>query len=128
MLKSTRIKLHAAATLFASRDGCSAQDISDILKIPRNSVYHLAKMPEWHLALDALHYEGERKFKTKRTRDPQRDSGELVAQAHALYITERRDGQKHSRAVNTVLEALNIKDRKTLNAWAKRYNWEADIS
>lgn len=133
MLKSSLIKLHAAAAIFASRNGCSAQEIADILGMPRNSIYHLAKQPEWEQALDDLHYIGGRKFTgEKRGRDPKRDTGYFVAQGKNIYLTQRRKGQKHSRAVNAVLAhfrkvSIPIKDRRTINAWTKRYNWEDDI-
>lgn len=124
MLKSSLIKLHAAAAIFASRNGCSAQEIADILGMTRNSVYHLAKQEEWHTALDDLHYTGDRQFTAEKRREPKRDTGELVEQAKDFYLTARRAGLKHSRAVNEVLEHLPIKDRRTINAWAKRYDWE----
>ena len=130
MLKSSLIKLHAAATLFATRDGCSAQEIADILKMPRNSVYHLANMPEWHEALDDLHYEGDRSFTgEKRGRDTLRDASATVERAKEIYLEQRRERKKHSRAVNAVLEQLPlmVKDRRTINSWAKRFNWEDDI-
>ena len=128
MLKSSLIKLHAAATIFASRNGCSAQEISDILKIPRNTVYHLARMEEWEQALDDLHYTGDRSFDTqKRGRDTLRESSDTIDAAKDIYIEARRDGMKHSRAVNAVLDALPVKDRRTVNAWAKRFDWETAV-
>ena len=128
MLKSSLIKLHAAAAIFASRNGCSAQEIADILGMPRNSIYHLAKQPEWEQALDDLHYIGGRKFTgEKRGRDALRDASAMVDRAKEIYLTERRAGQKHSRAVNEVLEQLPVKDRRTINGWAKRFDWEDEI-
>ena len=128
MLKSSLIKLHAAAAIFASRNGCSAQEIANILRMPRNSIYHLAKQPEWEQALDDLHYIGGRRFTSeKRGRDTLRDAPAMVDKAKEIYLEERRDGKKHSRAVNEVLEQLPIKDRRTINSWAKRFNWEDDI-
>ena len=123
MLKSSLIKLHAAATIFTSRGGCAAKMIAEILRIPLNSVYHFAKMPEWDDALDTLGYEGDRQFSVERTRDPQRDSGELVAQARALYITHRRRGDTHKKAVTAASTTLAI-DRRRINQWHSRYNWE----
>ena len=134
MLKSTLIKLHAAATIFAQRGGCSAQDISEILDIPVSSVYHLAKQPEWDEALDTLNYTGDRQFQRKRTRDALRDTGELVAQTRGLYLKQRWDGLTHKKAVTAVVSELGAASetekanlRRRINDWADRYNWEKHL-
>lgn len=129
MRETTRKRLHAAARLFATRSECSAQDLADRLKIPRNSVYYYARQPEWHKALDELGYTGDpRKFKVKATREPQRDRSDLVRKARRIYRRNRRAGKVHSKAVNAVLKNVpEIKDRRTINAWAKRYGWEANL-
>lgn len=127
MLKSTLIKLHAAAAIFAERGGCSAKEIADILNVPVNSVYHYAKFPEWEQALDTLAYTGNRAFTKKTTRDVQKESGELVAKARGLYIAERRtNGLNHKQAVSVVCETLPLK-RRRVNDWAKRFNWEQSL-
>lgn len=127
MLKSTLIKLHAAAAIFAARNGCSAQEITDILNVPLNSVYHYAKQPEWQETLNTLQYTGDRRFTRKATRDIQRDTGELVAQARALYTKARRDGSNHKKAVTAVVNDLGLK-RRRVNEWAEKYNWEKELS
>ena len=126
MLKSTLIKLHAAAAIFASRDGCSAQEIADILNVPLNSVYHYAKQPEWEETLDTLGYTGDRRFTRKATRDIQRDTGELVAQSRAIYTKAQRDGFNHKKAVTAVVNELGLK-RRRINEWAEKYDWEATL-
>lgn len=126
MLKSTLIKLHAAAVIFVSRDGCSAQEIADILNLPLNSVYHYAKQPEWQETLDTLQYTGDRQFTRKTTRDPQKDSGELVAQARGLYLVSRRDGDNHKKAVTAVVNQLGLK-RRRVNEWAEKFDWKATL-
>ena len=126
MLKSTLIKLHAAAAIFASRDGCSAQEIADILNVPLNSVYHYAKQPEWDETLDTLGYTGDRQFTRKATRDIQKESGGLVAQARGLYTKARRDGFNHKKAVTAVVNELGLK-RRRINEWAEKYDWEATL-
>ena len=123
MLKSTRIKLHAAAVIFASRNGCSAQEIADTLKLPVKAIYRYTKEPEWENALNTLQYAGDRQFPRKTTRDPLKDSGELVAEARALYTLQRRDGRTHKKAVTAVVEVLGLK-RRRINEWAERYNWQ----
>ena len=122
MLKSTLIKLHAAATIFAQRDGCSAKEIAETLDMPLNSVYHLAKHPEWDTALDTLQYAGDRAFKSEKRRDALRDAGDLVARARGLYLTQRSDSRTHKQAVSVVCETLNLK-RRRVNAWADKFNW-----
>ena len=125
MLKSTLIKLHAAAVIFAERKGCSAKEIADILNVPVNSVYHYAKQPEWDESLDLLGYTGVRAFH-KETRSVEKESGELVAQAKAIYTAERIDGLNHKKAVSVVCETLPLK-RRRVNDWAKRFDWEANL-
>ena len=95
MLKSTHIKLHAAAFVFAQRAGCSAKEIAETLDIPLNSVYHLAKQPEWDQVLDTLQYAGERAFKSEKRRDTLRDSGDLVARARGA-LPRTAMGQPHA--------------------------------
>ena len=126
MLKSTLIKLHAAAAIFASRDGCSAQEIADILNVPLNSVYHYAKQPEWEETLDTLGYTGDRQFTRKATRDIQKESGELVAQSRAIYTKSRRDGLNHKKAVTAVVNELELK-RRRVNEWAEKFDREATL-
>lgn len=54
------------------------------LDIPLNSVYYIAKQPEWDKALNTLQYAGERAFKSEKRCDTLRDSGDLVAHPRAL--------------------------------------------
>lgn len=122
MLKSTLIKLHAAAVIFAERGGCSAKEIADILNVPVNSIYHYAKQPEWDESLDLLYYAGDRAFTKKTTRDIQKESGGIIAQARAIYHKERMDGLNHKKAVSVVCETLPLK-RRRVNDWAKRFDW-----
>lgn len=127
MLKSTLIKLHAAAAIFASRDGCSAQEIADTLNVvPLNSVYHYAKQTEWEETLDTLGYTGDRQFTRKATRDIQKESGELVAQSRAIYTKSRRDGFNHKKAVTAVVNELGLK-RRRVNEWAEKFDWETTL-
>ena len=126
MLKSTRIKLHAAAFVFAQRAGCSAKEIAETLEMPLNSVYHLAKQPEWDQALNTLQYAGERAFKSEKRRDTLRDSGELVARARGLYLEQRWDSRTHKQAVSVVCDTLDLK-RRRVNEWAAKFDWERDV-
>ena len=126
MLKSTRIKLHAAAFVFAQRAGCSAKEIAETLDIPLNSVYHLAKQSEWDTALDTLQYAGERAFKSEKRRDTLRDSGDLVARAREFYLEQRWDSRTHKQAVSVVCETLDLK-RRRVNEWAAKFGWEGDV-
>ena len=126
MLKSTRIKLHAAAFVFAQHAGCSAKDIAETLDISLNSVYHLAKQREWDTALDTLQYAGERAFKSEKRRDTLRDSGDLVARARKVYLEQRWDSRTHKQAVSVVCETLDLK-RRRVNEWTAKFGWEADV-
>ena len=127
MLKSTLIKLHAAATIFASRNGCAAQEIADIIDVPVNSVYHYAKHHEWHETLDTLGYTGDRNFSKKKTRDPQRDDPNLFALAKSIYRLERTSGRDKKKAVSSICRELPTLTRKRVNRWIDDNNWEAEI-
>ena len=126
MLKSTHIKLHAAAFVFAQRAGCSAKEIAETLDMPLNSVYHLAKQPEWDKALNTLQYAGDRAFKSEKRRDTLRDSGDLVARARGLYLEQRWDSHTHKQAVSVVCGTLDLK-RRRVNEWAAKFDWERDV-
>ena len=126
MLKSTLIKLHAAATIFSQRGGCSAKEIAKTLDIPLNSVYHFAKQGEWEQTLNTLDYSGDRAFKSEKRRDALRDSGELVARARGLYLEQRCDSRTHKQAVSVVCDTLDLK-RRRVNEWAAKFDWERDV-
>lgn len=127
MLKSSLIKLHAAATLFATRGGCSAKQLADDLRMPVNSIYHLARMPEWEETLDTLGYDGPRKFTVIKTRDAQREAGESVAQARAIYLSERRKGLTHKQAITAASVNVDL-DRRRVRRWSLTYSWEEDAT
>ena len=105
---------------------CSAKEIAETLDIPLNSVYHLAKQPEWDTALNTLQYAGERAFKSEKRRDTLRDAGDLVARARELYLEQRGDSRTHKQAVSVVCETLDLK-RRRVNAWAAKFGWEGNV-
>ena len=115
--------MRAFRFVFAQRAGCSAKEIAETLDIPINSVYHLAKQPEWDKALNTLQYAGDRTFKSEKRRDTLRDSGDLVARARAIYLEQRWDSRTHKQAVSVVCETLDLK-RRRVNAWAAKFGWE----
>ena len=86
--------MRAFRFVFAQRAGSSAKEITETLDIPLNSVYHLAKQPEWDTALNTLQYAGERAFKSEKRRDTLRDSGDLVARP--LVLPRTAMGQLHT--------------------------------
>ena len=122
MLEATVLKIKAAATVFANRNGCSAQELADTLNIPLGTVYKYAKTAVWTETLDALDYTGDRTFNRDATRNVTRDAGDLVAQAHAIYIEHRQTGATHKKAVSAVCAALGLK-RRRINDWAKKLGW-----
>ncbi|MCG9133844.1 hypothetical protein J5I95_19420 [Candidatus Poribacteria bacterium] len=123
MMEKTIRQIHAAAVIFAKRNGCSAQEIADILDMPVSIIYRFRKSHDWDETLDALDYTGDRNFTRQVTRDAQRDAPELVEQARGLYTQERRNGRNHKKAVTAVCEVLKIK-RRRVNEWAEKYHWE----
>lgn len=127
MRRTTLINLHASAVIFVKRGGCSTEEIAETLKIPRNTIYRFAKMPEWDEALDTLGYKGDRNF-TTRKRGTKGIPEETVRSAKAIYINRRKAGLKKSRAVSEVLKTVDIRDRRTINALIEKHNWDREVS
>lgn len=115
-------KLHAAAFLF-SQGNNTAKSLSEAVGISEGNLYKWVKRPEWEKALDDLDFTGERKLHREPARDIQRDSGDLVEHAETLYKQSRADGNSEKKAVTFVSNALNI-DRRRINKWRDRFNWE----
>ena len=105
----------------------SAKEIAETLDIPLNSVYHLAKQPEWDTALNTLQYAGDRAFKSEKRRDTLRDSGDLVARAPCGF-TSNSDGTaaRISKRCLWFAKPLTLK-RRRVNEWAAKFGWEGDV-
>ena len=121
------IRLHVAAFYFTRTADCTAQELAQVTDVKIKTVYGWVQRPEWHAALDALHFTGTRAFTRKPTRDILRDTGGLVEEAFEIYKTARTDGHTPKKAVTTVVNALEL-NRRRINTWAKRYEWEATLT
>ncbi len=73
--------------------------LADVADVKVKTVYGWVQRPEWHAALDALHFKGTRAFARKPTRDPLRDTGRLVEQAFEIYKRARTEGRTPKKAV-----------------------------
>ena len=91
------IKLHVAAFHFAKSPDCTAQKLAQLTDVKIKTVYGWVQRPEWHAALDALHFTGDRAFARKPTRDTIRDAGGLVEEAFEIYKTARMDGHTQKK-------------------------------
>lgn len=100
--------------------------LTHVADVKIKTVYGWVQRPEWHAALDALHFTGTRAFARKPTRDTIRDAGGLVEQAFEIYTQARRDGRTPKKAVTEVVNALELR-RRRINTWAKRYEWESTL-
>ena len=120
------IRLHVAAFQFAKTPDCTAQELAQATNVKIKTVYGWVQRPEWHAALDALHFTSDRAFTRKPTRDPLRDAGGLVEAAFEIYKVAREDGHPPKKAVTAVVNALALK-RRRINTWAERYEWEAAL-
>ena len=117
-------RLHAAAAIFATRTDCTAQQIADRLKVSVDTIYGYARQKEWHETLDTLGFDGNREFAKRLRREALRDRPKLLRKARQIYKRHLRAWGEHSKAVNAVLRNLpEIRDRRTINRWSKRYNW-----
>jgi len=121
------IRLHVAAFHFAKTPDCTAQVLAHVTDVKIKTVYGWVQRPEWHAALNALHFTGTRAFARKPTRDIIRDAGGLVEQAFEIYKTARTDGHTPKKAVTEVVNALEL-NRRRINTWAKRYEWETSLT
>ena len=120
------IRLHAAAFQFANTPDCTAQALAQVTDVDVKTVYAWSRRPEWHDALDALHFEGDRLFARQPTRDTIRDAGWLVEEAFEIYKRARLEGHPPKKAVTAVVNEMELK-RRRVNTWAERYEWEAAL-
>lgn len=120
------IRLHVAAFHFAKTPDCTAQALAQTTDVNIKTVYGWMKRAEWHAALDALHFTGDRAFARKPTRDIIRDTGGLVEEAFEIYKKAREDGHTPKKAVTTVVNKMELK-RRRVNTWVERYEWETEL-
>ena len=121
------IKLHVAVFHFAKTPDCTAQALAQVTDVKIKTVYGWVQRAEWHAALDALHFTGARAFARRPTRDIIRDAGGLVEEAHEIYKAARTDGHTPKKAVTEVVNEMEL-NRRRINTWAKRYEWEAALT
>lgn len=126
MRRANLIKLHAAAFHFAKTPNCTAPALAQMAGVTIRTVYGWSKRPEWHAALDALHFTGDRTFAREPTRDALRDTSGLVEAAFEIYKNARLDGHTPKKAVTAITKQLRI-SRRRINTWAARYEWEAEL-
>ena len=114
-------KIHAAAWFFTkhSRD---LNAIATEFSVSTDAVRKWAKTPEWDAALDAFKYTGDRSFAKKKTRDAERDAGDLLYQAQDTYTKLIQEGTPDHKLVSMTAEATGLTDRR-IRDWAKRYGW-----
>jgi hypothetical protein len=120
------IRLHVAAFHFAKTPECTAQELAHAADVKIKTIYRWVQRPEWHAALDALHFTGDRAFGRNPTRDTRRDAGGLVEEAFEIYKVARKDGHPPKKAVTAVVNKTELK-RRRVNTWAERYDWEATL-
>ena len=114
-------KIHAAAWFFAkhSRD---LNTIATEFSVSTDTVRKWAKTPEWDAALDTFKYTGDRSFAKQKTRDTERDTGDLLYHAQNTYTKLLKEGTPSHKLVSTTAKATGLPDRR-IRDWAKRYNW-----
>lgn len=116
-------RLNAAAFLF-TKGNTTAKGLAEAVKVSESRIYKWVKRPEWQKALDDLKFTGDRSLHREPRRDIARDAGEIVEHAETLYKQARADGNTEKQAVTFVCKALNISDRRRVNRWRERFNWE----
>ena len=121
------IKLHVAAFHFAKSPDCTAQKLAQLTDVKSRPSMDGYNALSGHAALDALHFTGDRAFARKPTRDTIRDAGGLVEEAFEIYKTARIDGHTRKKAVTEVVNEMEL-NRRRINTWAKRYEWEEGLT
>lgn len=118
-------KIYAAAWYFAniSRD---LGDIADAFKVSPDAVRKWAKTPEWERALDVFKYEGDRTFAKQKTRDTEREQGEIFEKAKRVYQNAMRDGEPTHKWATIAGDAVGL-SRRRVHEWAMKYNWRDEI-
>ena len=114
--------IQAAAWVFSKNPNISVADLADEMEVSDKTIYKWIKTDEWHDALDALGYTGDRNFHREPTRDLNRDAGDLVNQAKQIYDNAVRDGISSKKAVTAAANELGLQ-RQRVQLWAKRFNW-----
>ena len=122
----TLVKLHAAAFLFSETPDISAAEIATRVGTAEKTLYTWRQTPEWHAALDALGYDGDRSFRRKPRRDTKREAGALLTEAETLYIHALLQGKSYKQAVTAAATALGL-NRPRVEKWRQRYGWITQI-
>ena len=115
-------KIQRAAHYFAhnSRD---VQNIADAFGVSHYAVRKWAKTPDWHNALDAFGYEGDRGFSAPPKRNAPREQGETFTAVYEAYMERLRAGiPKHTIA--RLVEAETGVVQQKIRRWARWYNWK----
>ena len=113
--------IHGAAFYFAyiSRD---KKKIANHFSVSERTIERWSKEPEWHQALDAWGYTGDRNFTRQPRRDIAYNSRERFDQAKAIYIQALRAGEPEHKLATITSESTGLQP-STIRRWAKRYKW-----
>lgn len=114
--------IHGAAFYFAytSRD---KKSIASRFGVTERTIERWSKEPDWHQALNAWGYTGERTF-ARVDRDIASTSRERFEQTKAIYIKEFKSGEPLHRLATITGKATGLPPL-TIRRWANRYNWKA---
>ena len=119
--KDLRI-IHGAAFYFAY----VSRDINEIAKkfgVVERTVRRWAENdPEWHQALDAWGYKGDRNFVLQPKRDTARDTGADFAKAKEAYQNAFKAGEPPHKLA-TIASATVGLPRRRIHDWAMKYGW-----
>lgn len=114
--------IHGAAFYFAytSRD---KKSIASRFGVTERTIERWSKEPDWHQALNAWGYTGERTF-ARVDRDIASTSRERFEQAKAIYIKAFKSGEPLHRLATITGKATGLPP-STIRRWTNRYNWKA---
>ena len=101
-----------------------AKKIARALSVTERTIYNIIKRPAFHTELDALGYEGIRKFERKASK---RGKSQKHDKAHKLWDAMQQDGTPRHKQAGIISEELNS-PIQTVRAWIRdwRKNDESD--
>ena len=115
------IRITIAAGLFAihTRD---AKEIARLVDTSERNIHRWAEREKWEEVLAILGYTGERNFRVRPLRDPERENATVFENVKNAYIAARDHGTPKHKLATLVGKQIGISERK-VRYWARKFGW-----